>query len=198
MRILPIGDHARLVEVGDAGAALSLASWAREQGVKALDIVPGAQTVLFDGLAADADLGAALRDWRPEAERRPGRVVVMPVVYDGPDLGAVADLWAVSVDEVVRRHTSIVFTSAFCGFAPGFAYLAGLPREWAVPRLARPRGRVEAGSVGLADTWCGVYPGPSPGGWRLLGRTEASLWDLARDEPALLPPGTRVRFEAIA
>ncbi|HXH79129.1 allophanate hydrolase subunit 1 [Nocardioides sp.] len=196
-RIIPVGAHARLVEVADTRAAVSLALWARERGVQATEIVPGAATVLFDGLTAVTDLPDALAGWRPDAPPARGRVVVVAVAYDGPDLAAVADLWGVSSAEVVRRHTSVEFTSAFCGFAPGFAYLAGLPPEWAVPRLDQPRPRVEPGSVGLADAWCGVYPTASPGGWRLLGRTEAPLWDLARDEPALLPPGARVRFEAL-
>ncbi len=116
------------------------------------------------------------------------------MVYDGPDLEDVAGLWGVEPAEVVARHTRLELVSVFCGFAPGFAYLSGLPREWAVPRLDSPRSRVPVGSVALADTWCGVYPTASPGGWRLLGRTDATLWDVHRDPPALLAPGTRVRF----
>ena len=95
---------------------------------------------------------------------------------------------------MVARHGGIEFVSAFCGFAPGFAYLAGLPEEYAVPRLDSPRSRVPVGSVGLAGSWCGVYPSESPGGWRLLGHTDLTLWDPDRSEPALLAPGTRVRF----
>jgi KipI family sensor histidine kinase inhibitor len=86
------------------------------------------------------------------------------------------------------------FVSAFCGFAPGFAYLAGLPDELAVSRLDSPRPSVPAGSVGLAGPWCGVYPTSSPGGWRLIGRTEVPLWRPDRVDTALLAPGTRVRF----
>lgn len=86
--------------------------------------------------------------------------------------------------------------SAFCGFSPGFAYLSGL--DHAVPRLATPRTRVPAGSVALAGRWCGVYPGDSPGGWRVIGRTDAVLWEPDRAQPALLAPGVRVRFRDAA
>jgi KipI family sensor histidine kinase inhibitor len=83
---------------------------------------------------------------------------------------------------------------AFCGFAPGFAYLRGLPAAWAVPRLAVPRARVPAGSVALAGGYAGIYPSASPGGWRLVGRTAVTLFDVRREPPALLSPGTRVRL----
>jgi KipI family sensor histidine kinase inhibitor len=197
VRIIPAGPRAALVEVADAVAALSLARWARGAAVEAVEVVPAARTVLFDGLRPGADLAALLSGWSADVPVAPMREVVVPVVYDGPDLAFVAGHWGVSEQEVVSVHTGLSFTSAFCGFSPGFAYLTGLPVDRAVPRLDSPRARVEPGSVGLADTWCGVYPTASPGGWRLLGRTDAPLWDLARDEPALLAPGTRVRFEAV-
>ena len=95
---------------------------------------------------------------------------------------------------MIERHADIEFVVAFCGFSPGFAYLAGLPSELAVPRLDTPRTKVPAGAVGLAGTWCATYPTASPGGWRLIGRTDARLWNAGREQPALLPPGTRVRF----
>ena len=197
VRIIAAGPCAALVEVADAVEALSLARWAREQRIGAVEIVPAAETVLFDGLEPGVELAARLSGWSVAVPVPPAREVVVPVVYDGPDLAYVAGAWGVSEEEVVSRHTALSFTSAFCGFSPGFAYLTGLPADWAVPRLDSPRERVAPGSVGLADTWCGVYPTASPGGWRLLGRTEARLWDLSRDEPALLAPGTRVRFEAV-
>jgi KipI family sensor histidine kinase inhibitor len=120
------------------------------------------------------------------------------VRYDGPDLAAVAERAGRPEAEVIARHTAGDYRVAFCGFAPGFAYLTGLDPSLHVPRLARPRTRVPAGSVGIAGEYTAAYPRPSPGGWHLLGRTDADLWDLARAEPALLTPGTRVRFEAIA
>jgi KipI family sensor histidine kinase inhibitor len=192
----PVGAHALLVEVGDADTALSLATWARTREVAAAEIVPGATTVLFDGVDDPTALADLLRTWTPSAAPSPGGLVEIEVAYDGADLGFVAGQWGIDEAEVVERHTRIEFVVAFCGFAPGFSYLSGLSAELAVPRLESPRSRVPAGAVALAGSWCGVYPTPSPGGWRILGTTDAVLWDQDRDPPALLPPGTRVRFVA--
>jgi KipI family sensor histidine kinase inhibitor len=195
MNLLPVGHDAVLVEVGSSAEAVSLAAWARARAL-AVDVVPGARTVLLDSPADRDALPDVLATWRP-GEVPDGPEVVVPVVYDGADLDFLAEHWGCSRDDVVRRHGEAVFVSAFCGFAPGFAYLSGLPDDLAdVPRLDSPRTRVPAGSVALAGRWCGVYPGASPGGWRLLGRTDLALWDPAREEPALLAPGVRVRFEA--
>jgi KipI family sensor histidine kinase inhibitor len=189
-----VGRHALLVEVDDAEAALSLATWARTRAVEAVEIVPAAASVLFDGVDDPAGLSAALAAWTPAAAVPAGELVEVPVRYDGPDLAAVAERWGVDVDAAVERHARVEYVAAFCGFAPGFAYLRGLPADLAVPRLDSPRARVPAGAVGLAGTWCGVYPTASPGGWRILGSTGLALWDQDRDPPALLAPGTRVRF----
>ena len=121
-------------------------------------------------------------------------MVELPTTYDGEDLDDVARRWGMTRAEAVATHTGTEFTVAFVGFSPGFAYCSGLPPGLAVPRLDRPRPKVPAGSVGLAGEYAGVYPSASPGGWRLLGRTDAALWDVTREEPALLTPGTRVRF----
>ncbi|RAO06429.1 Kinase A inhibitor [Micromonospora saelicesensis] len=120
--------------------------------------------------------------------------VVVPVTFDGPDLPAVAEHWGVDVPAVRHRLTSTRFRVAFCGFAPGFPYLTGLPAELALPRLATPRPRVPAGSVALAGPYAGIYPGASPGGWLLVGRTDLVLFDVAADPPARLGPGTTVRM----
>ena len=189
-----MGRDAVLVEVGGPEAALSLALWARDARVEAEEIVPAAGTVLFDGLRDVGGLEVRLASWASDVEAVSGPLVEIPVVYDGADLEDVAERWGTDADGVVARHTELVFVSAFCGFSPGFAYLAGLPDDLAVPRLDSPRSKVPAGAVGLAGTWCAAYPTASPGGWRLIGRTDASLWDAARDQPALLAPGTRVRF----
>lgn len=195
-RLLPVGPSAVLVEVGSAAEALSLALHLRTAAV-AVDVVPAAGSVLVDGLAVSRSvLEEALSSWSPTGPRAQGPLVEVPVVFDGPDLASVASHWGCSVRDVVARLTATELVSAFCGFAPGFAYLSGLAAAGAppVPRLSSPRPRVPAGSVALAGEWAGVYPTASPGGWRLVGRTAASLWDVDRDPPALLAPGVRVRF----
>jgi KipI family sensor histidine kinase inhibitor len=194
VEFIPVGRGAVLVEVGSADAALSLALWARGARVPAGEIVPAAATVLFDDVNDVDELGSLLGGWDPSAEPATGDLVEIPVVYDGEDLADVAERWSTDADGVVERHAQVEFVVAFCGFSPGFAYLSGLPEELGVPRLDTPRTKVPAGAVGLAGSWCAAYPTASPGGWRLIGRTDAPLWDAGREQPALLPPGTRVRF----
>jgi KipI family sensor histidine kinase inhibitor len=194
MQLHVVGRSAVLAEVAGADQALDLATWARAADVDAVEVVPAARTVLFDGVADPAALTTWLRGWTPSGELPDGGLVEVPTTYDGPDLEFVATAWGTDVAGVVARHSAVEYVAAFCGFAPGFSYLSGLPPELAVPRLESPRPRVGPGSVGLAGAWCGVYPTASPGGWRLLGRTDATLWDQTRDHPALLPPGTRVVF----
>ncbi len=124
----------------------------------------------------------------------PSEPVEILARYDGPDLGEVAALLGIGVDEVIHRHTGQLWTSAFIGFAPGFAYLMGEDEPLTVPRRETPRTAVPAGSIALAAGFCGIYPRASPGGWHLIGTTEARLWDVSRAQPALLAPGTRARF----
>jgi KipI family sensor histidine kinase inhibitor len=185
-----VGATAALVEVDDARRALALALWLRAR-VAAVDIVPAATTVLVDGCPAD-DLHAVVGHWTGEAAALDGPLVEVPVVYDGPDLAAVAGRLGLTPSALAAAHAGIDHVVAFCGFAPGFGYLTGSP--WDVPRRASPRARVEPGSVGLAGRWTGVYPSASPGGWQLIGRTDVVLWDPSRESPALFAPGTRVRF----
>jgi KipI family sensor histidine kinase inhibitor len=192
-----LGHDALLVEVEDADAALALYSEARRRDVEALDVVPAACTVLFDGVRDAEGLAASLPTWRPTPAAVQGALLEIPTSYDGDDLDDVARLWDMTRHEVVRTHTSTELVVAFCGFAPGFAYCSGLPGRLAVPRLDTPRTRVPAGSVGLAGMFTGIYPTDSPGGWRLIGRTDLPLWDPAHEPPATLPPGTRVRFVAL-
>ncbi|MFS0884113.1 5-oxoprolinase subunit B family protein [Aeromicrobium sp. 179-A 4D2 NHS] len=188
MRVLPCGDRAVLLDCADADEA-------RHWHAALADHRPvlGATTVLLRGRPADLRATVAATDVS-EVEVHEGRDVEIRVVYDGPDLAAVAAHCGLPAEEVVRRHTATAWTVGFAGFAPGFAYLTGGDPSLEVPRLGRPRPRVEAGSVGLAGRFSGVYPRPSPGGWQLIGRTDATLWDLGREDPALLHPGDRVRF----
>lgn len=195
---LRYGTRAVLVEVADPVAWHHELVRRRDAGeFAATDLVPGAGTVLVDGLADPDGFIERFRDWHTPAPVTPAaaRLVEIHVRYDGPDLGLVARHWACTEVEVAERIAGIEFRVAFCGFAPGFAYLAGLPDRYAVPRLPTPRPRVPAGSVGLAGRYAGVYPNASPGGWLLVGRTEVRLFDVDADPPALLAPGTRVRFQ---
>ncbi len=198
MHSIAVGRRALLVETEDTATALALAHWARQAlpaDLPVEEIVPGARTVLFDGVGDLAALQGRLEAWAPDEDLDgAGDLVEIPVRYDGPDLTRVAQQWGVDRDEAVARHAGVEYVSAFCGFAPGFAYLTGLPVELHVPRLDSPRARVPAGSVALAGEWCAVYPSASPGGWQILGTAEVTLWDASRDSPALLAPGTRVRF----
>ncbi|MFF9037298.1 allophanate hydrolase subunit 1 [Streptomyces sp. NPDC014892] len=197
MRALPVGDRALLIEVGTGEEAEALhAELLRRRAtgdLSATEIVPAARTVLLDGLDAPSRLAERLVSWDiPPVPPRAEHVVEIPVRYDGPDLPDVAAHWGVDEADVVRVHAGAQYRVAFCGFAPGFGYLTGLPRE--VPRRATPRTSVPAGSVALAGPYTGVYPRASPGGWQLIGTTDAVLWDPARVPAALLAPGTRVRF----
>jgi len=191
MIVRAVGWGAALVELSSAGEVR--AAYRRLAGVTGVtELVPAARTLLVE---ADPlpDLAALLADLGEEPAAD-GPLVELPVAYDGPDLDEVARLAGLDRAEVVRWHAGADFVVAFCGFAPGFGYLTGLPRELHVPRRPTPRTAVAAGSVGIAGEFAGVYPRRSPGGWQLLGRTDAPLWDPDRDPPALLSPGTRVRF----
>jgi KipI family sensor histidine kinase inhibitor len=199
MRALPVGDHALLVEVssGDAAQALHAELLRRraEGSLSVREIVPAARTVLLDGLDDPGHLADQLPTWVvPPPSARADEAIEIPVRYDGPDLADVAALWGVPEHEVPKIHAAAEFHVAFCGFAPGFGYLTGLPSRYDVPRRATPRTTVPAGSVALAGPYTGVYPRSSPGGWQLIGTTDAVLWDHARVPAALLAPGTRVRF----
>ncbi|MDI3423179.1 5-oxoprolinase subunit PxpB [Streptomyces luteolus] len=195
-----VGEHALLVEL-DTGAAVealhAVLLRRRESGdlPPVREIVPAARTVLLDGVDDPRALAAALPAWDvPALPPSAPETVELPVRYDGPDLAEVAALWDVPPDEVAEIHAATEFRVAFCGFAPGFGYLTGLPERYAVPRRTTPRTAVPAGAVALAGPYTGVYPRSSPGGWQLIGTTDAVLWDHARVPAALLSPGTRVRF----
>ncbi|MFB8119377.1 allophanate hydrolase subunit 1 [Streptomyces sp. NPDC055962] len=201
IRVTQAGPRALLVELPSGEEAEAFhAELLRRRAAGELpalrEIVPGARTVLLDGVE-DRALAGRLRSWTvPPLDRGDGEAVEIPVVYDGPDLADVAKAWGVAAGEVPRLHARTEFRVAFCGFAPGFGYLTGLPGHLSVPRRATPRTRVPAGALALAGPYTGVYPRSSPGGWQLIGRMPGpeALWDPDREPAALLRPGARVRF----
>ncbi|RZS44935.1 KipI family sensor histidine kinase inhibitor [Herbihabitans rhizosphaerae] len=210
MRLLRCGHDAVLVEVDslvevDAVRASLLAASGRDELGDLVELVPAARTVLAAFRPGTGEHGRqAVREILDAADlahpvRTSPREITLPVVYDGPDLALVADTAGLSTKDTVAAHTGAVYTVAFSGFAPGFGYLTGLPEPLRQPRLDSPRTSVPAGAVGVAGEFTGVYPRPSPGGWRLIGRLADDaepLFDPSREPAALLAPGDAVRFEA--
>ena len=208
-RVLPLGESGLLVETARVLALLRALAGSEQRPAGVLDLVPAARTLLvgFDPRAADP---AAVRRWLEvvlagpldgdPASCEPALTVTIPVTYTGPDLEDVARLTGLTPAGVVAAHTGTTWSVAFTGFAPGFGYLVRAAPDRPsldVPRLEVPRTRVPAGSVALAGRYSGVYPRASPGGWRIIGSTDAVLWDTDRDPPALLRPGLTVRFEDV-
>jgi KipI family sensor histidine kinase inhibitor len=198
MRFRRAGRRAVLVELDDLQHVMGLdAALRRSSPPGVVDLVPAARTVMvvFDAsTSADAVIADVRRREIDPAAAPDGGLLEVPVVYDGEDLTEVAEISGLTEEDVVARHRRPEYRVAFCGFAPGFAYIAGGDPQLRVPRRDTPRTKVPKGSVGLADEFTGIYPREMPGGWQLIGRTDAELWNLDRDPPALLPPGTRVRF----
>jgi KipI family sensor histidine kinase inhibitor len=207
--VLDYGDQALLLQFDSTAEVLAWTDALRDADLLGvIDIVPASRTVLIklDGPryqsvtrqrlgklrlapeSLDDSLGTAPLTGRAD--------VVIDVVYDGADLEEVARLTGLHTDQVVAAHTGTPWRVGFGGFAPGFAYLVGGDPRLAVPRRSEPRTKVPAGSVALAGEFSGVYPRESPGGWQLIGHTDAVLFDVGRDKPALLTPGTWVEFRA--
>ncbi len=201
MRVLAYGDRALLVELPPGDDVLALRDSVAALRVPGVgELVPAAQTLLvtIDPAVVNAERLSSVLGSLPSVPPRVSSdqpLVTLPVAYDGADLADVARMIDTTVDDVIARHCAPTYTVAFCGFAPGFGYLRGLDERLHLPRLPSPRTRVPAGSVAIAAEYAGVYPRASPGGWRLLGHTEVTVWDIDRNPPALLRPGTQVRFE---
>lgn len=199
MRLMPAGDTALLVELGNLDEVLSLYARLDEdlpEGV--IDLVPAATTLLvtIDPRATDVErLSRHVSGITVGShERATTGEVEIPVVYDGEDLAEVGRITGLGERGVVEAHTASTWTVAFCGFAPGFGYMVGGDDRLHVPRRDNPRTRVPAGSVAIAGEFASVYPRESPGGWQLIGRTALEVWDIGREPPALLVPGTTVRY----
>ncbi|MGV9673679.1 5-oxoprolinase subunit B family protein [Nocardia sp. NPDC003482] len=203
-RILPAGDRALLLELPQRLTPAALTDRLRADALPGIaDLLPAARTVLVT-LAPDAvpakvtdRLEHVLAEFaeRDAVSPDPGAAPLeIPVRYDGDDLAETAALLGISADELITRHTDHLWQCAFIGFAPGFGYLTSPDADLTVPRRDRSRTKVPAGSVALAGGYSAVYPRSSPGGWRIIGRTDTVLWDLDRPEPAALRPGASVRF----
>lgn len=199
MRILPVNHDIILVEVESQSQAIALNQSLTERPVPGIhEVVPASKSVLvrFHPSSINAlELTREIldRDVSSPPEQS-GELVRIPVRYDGDDLHEVAELTGLRVADVVARHSGALYTVAFTGFAPGFAYLVGGDPALDVPRRASPRTRIPAGAVGLAGMYTGVYPRSSPGGWQIIGSTELAMFDLGKNPPALLRPGMRVQF----
>lgn len=188
-----------LLEVDDAAGVAAVVAAVRDAALPEVrELVPAARTVLVEvapGAATERVVQVARAADAAAGGAGTGTVHTLPVTYDGEDLALVAETAGLSVDEVVALHSGAEYRVDFCGFAPGFGYLSGLPEPLRQPRLESSRTAVPAGSVGIADVYSCVYPRRSPGGWRLIGRTDTVLFDPGADPPALFTPGDRVRFE---
>ncbi|MEV0669399.1 allophanate hydrolase subunit 1 [Mycobacterium sp. NPDC050441] len=199
------GDQALLLEFDSTADVLAwTASLTAAQLLGVVDIVPASRTILIK--LADPRYQAPTRQRLGKLQLQPGSAPVRPVgqadvtidvVYDGADLRDVATLTGLTPEQVIAAHTGSQWQVGFMGFAPGFAYLVGGDERLQVPRRAEPRTSVPPGAVALAGEFSGIYPRQSPGGWQLIGRTDAVMFDVHRDQPALLTPGTWVQFRAI-
>lgn len=199
--IRPVGDRAVLVELDGLAQVLSLQAQLQERPLDGqLDVLAAAETVLVTAVSPAAARGFAARLRRMNlgpVTSADATLEIIDTLYDGEDLARVAEITGLSADGVIAAHSEQTWTAAFGGFAPGFSYLVGETQTLTVPRRSTPRRAVPAGSVALADTYSAVYPRASPGGWQLIGRTTAPMWDLGRDQPALVQPGSRVRFRPV-
>ncbi|NVZ21759.1 5-oxoprolinase subunit B family protein [Pseudomonas costantinii] len=176
-------------------------------GAALVDLVPSYTTLMvhYDLTAlspaqARELIDQALTDLQPQAQGS-GQCHVLPVWYDvsvGPELTLLSQRSGLTADEVIRRHSAHQYQVFALGFAPGFAFMGLVDEVLATPRLNTPRKRVAAGSVGIAERQTAAYPVVSPGGWNLIGRTPAKLFDRERDGYSLMQPGDTVRFEAVS
>lgn len=205
-RLLRAGDRGWLVEL-PPGQSAALAASVREQpwAGQVAEVVPASRTVLVTAMYPNGinALGTALARMLRDSAQHPTptwqpRIIRIPVRYDGPDLEDVAEAVGLRPDEVAERHCSVRHVVGFFGFAPGFAYIDGLPEVLALPRRSSPRTRIEAGYVAIAGNQSVVYPGGTPGGWHLIGRSEQQMWDPEGDPPNRLEVGDHVVFQAVS
>lgn len=201
LAVRPVGTTAVLAELSGLHDVLALQALLLEEPLPGqVDVLAAAETVMVkaDSPAAAGRMAAALLEMDLTVQSHTeGKLVQIETVYDGDDLAEVGRLTGLGADGVIAAHTGQVWTVAFGGFAPGFSYMVGENQVLEVPRRSSPRTAVPAGSVALAGNYSAVYPRKSPGGWQLIGRTAAHMWDLSREQPALAAPGDRVQFTAV-
>jgi len=210
--VVPAGDSAILIELGSeiapeiSSMVFALTDLIKDAGLNSgLEVLPTYRSVLvyYDPLVCsysemfDAVNGAVERLVEPVNVNSSLKIIEIPVVYggdDGPDLDFVADHAGITEDAVIELHSGTDYRVYMLGFSPGFPYLGGLDERIAAPRLKTPRVLVPAGSVGIAESQTGVYPNAGPGGWRIIGRTSVTLFDVNSSTPSLITPATKVRF----
>jgi KipI family sensor histidine kinase inhibitor len=196
-----VGTRAVLAELSGTQDVLALQALLLEKPLPGQqDVLAAAETVLVkaDSPASALRIAARLLQLDLTAPvQLDGGLVVIDTVYDGEDLAEVGRLTGLGTEGVIAAHSGQVWTVAFAGFAPGFGYMVGENQQLEVPRRSSPRTAVPAGSVALAGNYSAVYPRRSPGGWQLIGRTNARMWDLDREQPALAAPGHRVQFRPV-
>ncbi|MDR2768520.1 MAG: 5-oxoprolinase subunit PxpB [Treponema sp.] len=215
MRFLPAGDSALVVEFGNEiseaiNRKIRFVTGALDRAKLAgvLDLTPTYRSILvnFDALRVSASgirdfVTKAFNSYSESSEASGGEVIEIPVLYGGeagPDLDFICGHTKLDKEEVIRRHSSVEYLVYMLGFTPGFAYLGGMPKELATPRLAKPRAVIPAGSVGIAAAQTGIYPVESPGGWQLLGRTPLKVFNYERAEPFLLSAGDYLKFVPVS
>lgn len=196
-----VGTRAVLAELSGTQDVLALQALLFEKPLPGQqDILAAAETVLVKAESPASARRIADQLMRLDLTapvQRDGELVIIDTVYDGEDLAEVGRITGLGTDGVIAAHSGQIWTVAFAGFAPGFGYMVGENQQLEVPRRSSPRTAVPAGSVALAGNYSAVYPRRSPGGWQLIGRTNARMWDLDRDQPALAAPGHRVQFRPV-
>jgi KipI family sensor histidine kinase inhibitor len=215
MKFLPAGDSALVLEFGsEISEAINreirfvTAALDRAKLPGVLDLTPTYRSILvnFDPLVTPASgitdfVTQILKNKEESSEASGGEVIEIPVLYGGeagPDLEFICGHTKLDREEVIRRHSSVEYLVYMLGFTPGFAYLGGMPKELATPRLLKPRAVIPAGSVGIAAAQTGIYPVESPGGWQLLGRTPLKVFNYERSDPFLLSAGDYLKFAPVS
>lgn len=211
MRILPINEEALLVEFEkeislDMHLKVKFYSQYIDDHMVTIDIVTAYSSILvtYDYTLYDFDdfkKSIEGANYKKSAINNKKSIVYIPVCYEKNyqlDISRVATLNKLTVEEVIIKHTEPIYLVHMIGFTPGFPYLGGMNQELSTDRLAMPRFKIEAGSVGIGGNQTGIYPAATPGGWNIIGRTPLPLFDIHKDDPSLLKMGDYIKFESIS